>query len=237
VDSFFDEYNLFFKSSKAGNAVRLRYRYRMLFEGRNALYRGKRVIDLGAHDGRWSFCALKAGASFVLGLEARSETIEGGLRNYEYYKVPTDRYQFLVGDAFDLLPTLDPEDPKNRFDLGLCLGFFYHTIRHFEIISHLSRLGCDTLIIETNFIPNEQSPIVRYQTEPVTLRHNGFSSQGVWNGMTISGMPSVAAVKMLLGVFGYETMELPRDEPDPDPDMIDFTENQRTAILATRPGR
>jgi SAM-dependent methyltransferase len=232
--TLFDEYDLFFKTSRAGNAYRLRYRYRMLFEGRENLYSGKRVIDIGAHDGRWAFCALKAGARFVLGLEARPETIEAGLRNYRYYKVPTDNYHFLVGDAFDLLTGLDSENPNNRFDVGLCLGFFYHTIRHFEIISHLRRLGCSVVIIETNIVPNEQLPIVRYRTEPVQLAHNAFSSQGVREGMAISGLPSVAAVKMLLGVFGYETVELPRGEPDPIPDMIDFRENRRTAILGTR---
>jgi hypothetical protein len=234
MDSFFDKFDRFVATSKAGGAYRLRYRYQMLFEGREDLLRGKRVIDIGAHDGRWSFCALKAGASFVLGLEARAQTVVGGIQNYEYYGVPADSYEFLVGDAFDLLASFDANDPKRRFDVGLCLGFFYHTIRHFEIVAHLSRLGCETVIIETNIIPNEKAPLVRYRTESVYLAHNAYSSSGVDKGNAISGLPSVAAVEMLLGVFGYETMELPRATPEPLEDMIDFTEGRRTAILGTR---
>jgi SAM-dependent methyltransferase len=234
MTEFFDSYDRFFKTSKAGSAYRLKYRYDMLFKGREDIFRGKRVIDIGAHDGRWSFCALKAGASYALGLEAREDTISGGLRNYEHYGIPTDSYKFQVGDAFDLLNTFDANNPYYQFDVGLCLGFLYHTIRHFEIVSHLSRLGCNTVIIETNVIAKEKAPIVQYRTETVELAHNAYSSSGTHNGMAISGLPSVAAVKMLLGVFGYSAVEMPRAIPDPIPDMIDFTEGRRVAILGTR---
>ncbi len=119
---FFDTYDRFSRTANVGppaSADRLKYRYEMLFKGREDLFRGKRVIDLGAHDGRWSFCALKAGANFVLGLEARRESIAEGLRNFEHYGVPADSYEFRIGDAFDLLQGLDANNPRYKFDIGL----------------------------------------------------------------------------------------------------------------------
>jgi hypothetical protein len=247
---FFDTYDRFFRTSKVSTARRLKYRYDMLFKGREDLFRGKRVIDLGAHDGRWSFCALKAGANFVLGLEAREETIAGGLRNFEHYGVPTDSYEFRIGDAFDSLQGLDANNPRYKFDVGLCLGFFYHTIRHFEIVAHFSRLHCNTVIIETNILPNEKGPIVRWRTKSVELAYNVYSPSGALLGtepsfsrlpstsrlgeVAISSLPSVSAIKMLLNVFGYNAVELPRKTPDPIPDLVDFAEGRRVAILGTR---
>ena len=38
--------------------------------------RGKRVLDLGSHDGHWCWAALECGAEYVLGIEGRRELVE-----------------------------------------------------------------------------------------------------------------------------------------------------------------
>jgi hypothetical protein len=248
----FDTYDRFCTTNVGppASARRLKYRYDMLFKGREDLFRGKRLIDIGAHDGRWSFCALKAGANFVLGLEARKESIAEAQRNFEHYGVPADSYEFRNGDAFDLLQGLDANNPLYKFDVGLCLGFFYHTIRHYEVVAHLSRLHCSTVIIETNIIPKENAAIVRWRTKSAETWHNVYSRDGALLGTepsfsrlrlesgvgdaAISGLPSLSAVKMLLNVFGYNAVELPRVTPPPGRAMADFAEGGRVALLGTR---
>lgn len=37
---------------------------------------GRRVLEIASHDGRWSFAAVTAGASCVVGVESRSELID-----------------------------------------------------------------------------------------------------------------------------------------------------------------
>ena len=161
-----------------------------------------------------------------------------------------DSYEFRNGDAFDLLQGLDANNPLYKFDIGLCLGFFYHTVRHYEVVAHFSRLHCSTVIIETNIIPNEKAPIVRWRTKSVELAQNAYSPDGALLGtepsfsrlrsesgfgeVTISGRPSLSAVKMLLNVFGYNAVELPRVTPPPIRGMADFAEGGRVALLGTR---
>lgn len=38
---------------------------------------GAKVLDLAAHDGRWSYALAQAGARRVLGIEARQELVDG----------------------------------------------------------------------------------------------------------------------------------------------------------------
>jgi len=234
MTSVFDRFPRFFETSRAGGRDRLRWRYDYLFAGRKGFFEGKRVLDIGSHDSRWSFCALQDGASYVLGIEARAELVENGIANIEYYGVARDRFDFLIGDVFEVLPTLDARTTRNHFDVGLVLGFLYHTTRHFDTIAMIERLGCRTLIVETNVLPNERQPIVRLRMEEVAAPHNAYSSVGVTNGQTLSGLPSILAVEMLLHSFGYHTEVLPMPSMDDVAGVEDFRGGRRVAILASR---
>ena len=238
MDSFFDSYPAFFGSSRAGGAIRLRYRYDLLFRDMGHLFEGKRVVDIGSHDGRWSFCALQHGASFVMGIEAHDDTIEHGVANYRQYGIAEDKFKFLAGDVFKVIQKLDPDRPGERFDIGLCLGFLYHTTRHFETIEQLCRLGCRTLLVETNVMQDEKDTKVKYRLEDVGPRHNAFSETGVVNQKTVSAIPSVSAMVLLLESFGFKVRILPLPPLDPvseggEDQMPDFRIGRRVAFLAT----
>lgn len=234
MTSFFDRFPRFFDTSRAGSSDRLRWRYNYLFHERRDLFQGKRVLDLGSHDGRWSFCALHAGARYVLGVEARAELVRSGVANIEHYGISRASFDFLIGDVFEVLPAIDPRGGRGLFDVGLVLGFLYHTARHFETLALVERLGCQNVIVETNVIPNETRPLVLFRMEEVDVSHNAYSRMGVTAGRTMSGLPSIPAVEMLLHCFGYRSEVLPLPTMDDVEGIEDFQTGRRVAILGVK---
>ena len=132
---FFERHDRFFETSDVGTRLpdgtrspRLRYRHEAIIERNRALFPAARVLDLASHDGRWSLAALDAGASFVLGIEGRKHFVVASNENFAAYDVASNRYSFLQGDLPSAMTTLVP----GSFEVILCLGFFYHTVRHYE---------------------------------------------------------------------------------------------------------
>jgi hypothetical protein len=67
---FIDEFPQFYSTSQTGAVPnRLNQRYRACLEWNEPVIRGNRILDIASHDGRWSFAALKTGASHVVGIE------------------------------------------------------------------------------------------------------------------------------------------------------------------------
>jgi len=68
--NFFDDYPEFFvKGRTRAFPNRLNHRFQALIETNKDLINGKKILDIGSHDGRWSFAAIKNGATYVLGIE------------------------------------------------------------------------------------------------------------------------------------------------------------------------
>src|SRR5438067_448859 len=85
---FFTSYPNFLKTSEQGAHLdRLNARHVALIATNKAHIEGKRVLDLASHDGRWSFAALQAGASYVHGIEAREHLVENSEINFSLYGV------------------------------------------------------------------------------------------------------------------------------------------------------
>ena len=87
---------------------------------------GKRVLDIASHDGRWTMAAIDAGASHVLGIEARKALVDAAHATFAKYAVMPKKFGFITGDVHDVLTRV----PPGSIDTVLCLGFFYHTIHH-----------------------------------------------------------------------------------------------------------
>jgi SAM-dependent methyltransferase len=147
VRRFFREHDVFLSSEERASDVltRLDARYHAIIEhGRDAID-GARILDMASHNGRWSLAALCNGAAHVLGVEARPSLVAAANRNVMRYGIADNRYHFVVGDVHKEIRRLEP----GQVDTILCLGFFYHTIQHFQLLAEFKRLAPRHLIIDT----------------------------------------------------------------------------------------
>jgi 2-polyprenyl-3-methyl-5-hydroxy-6-metoxy-1,4-benzoquinol methylase len=143
---FFDQCPRFFSTSEAASAPdRLNQRYRALIQSNLDLISGRRILDIASHDGRWSLAAHKAGADYVLGIEARPRLIEAARSNMAEYQVPVGQVEFVQGDVMVELDNLE----SGRFDTVFCFGFLYHTIDHMVLLRKIARLRPRVLLIDT----------------------------------------------------------------------------------------
>lgn len=200
--NFFDKHDIFLKTSTVGAwPERLNARYRAIIDDNKGLIEGARVLDIASHDGRWSFAALDAGAAHVTGIEVRPELVEAANKNFEALGVSPGRYTFKVADVFE------SEDlRKQQYDLVLCLGFFYHTTRHVELLHRIDRLDAKVLILDTMLL-NRPGNVCELRSEPVSSPANGLDEEGVREGQILVAHPTAAAVHMMLRHFGYEVRQ------------------------------
>ncbi|HXI86494.1 MAG TPA: class I SAM-dependent methyltransferase [Parvularculaceae bacterium] len=111
--------------------------------------RGRRCLDLACHKGALSWPLLAYGANSVTGVEFRRETVEEGARLFSV--TPNkDRMRFVCADVFDFVSTCQP----GEYDVILCCGFLYHTVRQAEFFREMKRLAPKILIVETSVAEN-----------------------------------------------------------------------------------
>jgi len=201
---FFDEYPLFYSTSKTSAFPnRLNQRYRACIEWNEAAIRGQRILDLASHDGRWSFAALKAGATNVVGIEARDYLVQAAGANLRKYGVPEDSFRFIAGDVFEALDGIEPQS----VDTVLCLGFFYHVANHMLLLSKIARLKPKYLILDTALYVDPYNVIVLYAENPEGEANAArIGSDRIGSDpptLIVSGAPSKAALELMLSNFGW----------------------------------
>jgi hypothetical protein len=196
---FFDDYSRFLETSTVyASRDRLNLRHEAIFAANADIFTGTRVLDIASHDGRWSLSALRAGASYVYGIEARADAVEKARANLDYYDEDPKSYDFHCADIFDALTdvTLD-------VDIVLCLGFFYHTYRHAELLHLISQINPQYLLLDTQVMRKAKQPVVRVRVDrpdnpaQATLDRFGHADR------TLVGVPSVPAVQMMLPAYGF----------------------------------
>ncbi|MEV4754702.1 class I SAM-dependent methyltransferase [Micromonospora sp. NPDC049559] len=192
---FFDEHPRFLGTSATGaSRKRLNGRYRGLVARQAEVLRGARVLDIASHDGRWSLAAIRAGAARVTGIEVREPLVGRAVAAMAEYGVSADRYEFLLGDAHEVLTRLRP----GQFETILCLGFLYHTARHLALLSAMSRLRPRHLIVDTDVAPDDD-PVIRLGLE--STDDEGHSAGD--GAAAMVGVPSRAALELMLRHVGY----------------------------------
>ncbi|MBE9039556.1 class I SAM-dependent methyltransferase [Oscillatoriales cyanobacterium LEGE 11467] len=128
---------------------RFNWRCENLLTRHQEIIKDKVVLDLACNTGRLSYPCLVLGAKKVIGIEARQELIERGkqnLQNTEY----KSKMEFIKADIFDYLSSASPQ----QFDVILCFGFLYHTVRQVDFFREVKRLSPQTTIIDTNVAKN-----------------------------------------------------------------------------------
>jgi hypothetical protein len=230
---FFDDYPRFYETSRtAAIRDRLNLRYEAIFAENQDVFGGARVLDLASHDGRWSLAALKTGAAQVVGVEGRPELVENAKANFEHYGIERERYRFVAGDIFEEIARR-----SRRFDVVLCLGFLYHTLRYNELMFHIRRMEPGYVIIDSGVLDDE-APVVRVRTEPVVEQRNAIADAYSWHGHVLSGEPSPAAIERLLSAYDFE-VERMTDwarllEANPTAKGVDDYSNGRRVTIRAR---
>lgn len=196
---FFDDYPRFFSTSQTtAQPVRLNLRHDAIIGQHRDLFDGARVLDLASHDGRWSFAALQAGASSVIGIEGRRDLVDAANDTFDRYGVETGRYRFIAGDIFEVL-----EQESFDVDLVLCLGFLYHTLRYNELLAHIANCRPSALIIDTRINVSDE-PVVYIRTEPWAAQRNAIADAYTRGDRVLTGRPSKRAVETMVEAYGFD---------------------------------
>ena len=195
---FFDQFPQFADTSDtASHPMRLNLRHQAIFGDNSDVFEGARVLDIASHDGRWSFAALHAGAASVVGLEGRPELVANANQTFANHGVDPARYRFVAGDLFRTMA----EEP-DTFDVVLCLGFLYHTLRYNELFARIRRLDPKHLIIDTQVAAGEHSAI-RLRVEPSEHQSNAIDDDFSHDGHVLTGRPTLKGLEVMAGAYGF----------------------------------
>lgn len=196
---FFDSYPRFFESSTTGpTRNRLQQRFRALIESNANIITGRRILDIASHDGRWSFAAHKAGASYVMGIEARAHLVEAAQTNIREYGISDEKVEFIQGDVLSELDRLG----DIQFDTVFCFGFLYHTIDHMPLLRKIARLKPRNLIIDTAVALGDANTI-DVREENIDQESAGAVGELGHPTKTIKGVPTKSALEMMLRATGF----------------------------------
>lgn len=214
---FFDRFPAFLETSETSSFPwRLNLRHEAIVEANAAVLAEARVLDIASHDGRWSMAALQAGAAHVTGIEARPELVDQARDTFRSYGVAPERYTFTTGDVFEVLAR-----PGHQYDVVLCLGFMYHTLRHSELLARIRATGAEHLIVDTE-VHRSPDPVVRLATEHVERQGNAVPDEFSLGSSVLTGRSTLAALELLASSQGYALSALSdwdgllRDNPDAD---------------------
>jgi Methyltransferase domain len=225
---FFSNYPRFGETSTvASNIARLNFRYEHVIAQNRHLIEGRRVLDLASHDGRFSFAALKgAGAKHVTGIEARGNLVKHSRETFAHYGMNESSYSFIEGDIFEEIGKIEP----GSIDTVLVLGFLYHTARHYELASAISKIGATALVIDSNVIANDPRPIIQ-------LKWEGTESDAqIWDAsrkQVLSSKPTATAIQMFFEEFGYKMKPLEVTVETP-PAAAEYRTRARVTLTGTR---
>ncbi|HWX85604.1 MAG TPA: methyltransferase domain-containing protein [Xanthobacteraceae bacterium] len=230
--NFCDLYPRFLETTETvPSRSRLNARWRAVIGWNESILAGRRVVDLGCHDGRWSFAALKAGASHVVGIEARGHLAEKAKDNFRSYGVPAGAYEIVTGDAIETLRAMK----IGSIDILMCLGFFYHTLEHMRLLLEASRLGAEYVIIDTSISPAKE-PLVALAFESTADTRNAVDYGSTGSNKVLVGSPSKSGLLAMLDYAGYaaEFFDWQNNAVDDWTDLPDYAAHLRVTVRAQR---
>ena len=196
---FFDEYPRFLDTSEtASGRNRLNMRHEAIITDNLDVLSGARVLDLASHDGRWSFAALKAGASHVVGIEAREHLVVHGRQSFAAEGVDPASFELRHSDMFAAL-----RDGGIEVDVVMCLGFLYHTLRYNELLHGMRATGAKHIIVDST-VNRRRDALVVVRREPNKRDAMAAVDEYTLGDQTLSGVPSVAALQEMFSAYGFE---------------------------------
>ncbi|MDZ7711098.1 MAG: class I SAM-dependent methyltransferase [Roseovarius sp.] len=181
---------------------RLTQRHKLLIAPFVEQIDGARVLDLAAHDGRWSYALAAAGASEVVGVEARRDLIE---RFDAFPETPfKGRVRLIANDIFAEMEA--HLAAGERFDVVAVYGIFYHIMDHFRLLSLVRRLGPRLIIIDSEFIVIDNA-MIQVLKEAVDNPLNAVTEVD-GQSHTVVGVPSLRATEFMAEALDLDLMWL-----------------------------
>lgn len=190
----------------SGAVARLNERHRRIVAPLVPQIAGARVLDLAAHDGRWSLAFAGAGAARVVGIEGRQDLID------RFAQFPQSdfaaRVELRCGDIFEGMEKAIAAG--ERFDVVAVLGILYHVMDHFRLFRLVRALGPRLLIVDSEFALRPGPVIVlgRERTDKV-----------------LNSIPQIAGQdRALIGIPSFPAMEAIADALDYNCDWLDWSD-------------
>lgn len=153
------------------------------------------MLDLAAHDGRWSHALAQAGAREVIGIEARPELIA-----YLDDMPPNPRISLRQEDIFDALAQMKAK--KEHFDVVALFGILYHIMDHFALLKGVIALRPKLILVDSEFISIDR-PMIQLLREHTDQPLNA-TAQYEGQEVTAVGIPSMGAMELMTSVLNYD---------------------------------
>lgn len=182
----------------ANTVKRLSQRHKLIIDPFQPQIEGARVLDIAAHDGRWSYALAHAGAADVVGVEARPELVA------RFESFPDTAFKPRVSLVCnDLFAEIEARVAAGeQFDVVAVYGIFYHIMDHFRLLSLIRRLGPRLIIIDSEFIKSDNA-MVQVLKEEISNPLNAVSDiAGITH--TVVGVPSRRATRFMAEALGME---------------------------------
>ena len=136
----------FLQTSNEGCFVnKLNWRCEILLSRNIEAIKGKRVLDLACHDGRFSYACLQLGAKSVTGVECRQDLVENVKKNLTSFGYTDKQFQVIQDDVLAYMRKVQ----SGEFDTILCFGYFYHTFQQIELLQLIKSVKPRHFILDT----------------------------------------------------------------------------------------
>jgi SAM-dependent methyltransferase len=202
--TFFSDANGFVEEDGLGyddkNLARQNARYEKFILPIAKQLKGKRVLDLGAYDGRWAFACLHHGAAHVTAIEYRAEHIARAQQILQPYTLhPRQTTKLIQGDVFSAAPKLLAKGLK--FDIILCLGMIQHVADHNALMQLMAAFRPELIIVDGVMIDSIDK-FTFLRKEPTTSPEGALPTSP-HQRMAVSGLISRAGFKLIADNHRY----------------------------------
>ncbi len=178
--------------------ARLNKRFEFLIAPFSKDIAGARVLDLGAHDGRWAYAFADAGAATVTAIEARAE-VAAGFQNFPDPSLKAC-VTMRIQDVFVGLEAAIAA--KEQYDVIAIYGLLYHVMDHYRLLDLVRQLDPRLIIIDGDFV-KQQGAIIRLVRERTDKILNA-TPQIAGQAIAVKGIPSRAALEMMAQGLSYD---------------------------------
>lgn len=170
-----------------------------------------RAVDVGCHEGYYSFALRRMGIPEVQGLDFREDNLRKA--RFVAEQLHLDGLRFNQADAEEL-----NADDYGVYPLTLCYGLLYHVENPMRVLRRLYALTGELLVLETQVV-DEVEGVTEWGSQEWTREFHGvlavidetgeYSEGNAETGATpVVTCPSLRALRFLLQAAGFKSVEL-----------------------------